>query len=421
MKSSRFAGIPFMLMLLPFCAQAATPKVLSVSPSSGSGQTQVFTVTASDDDGAADISSVELIVGDTLYNLTRCWVAYNHFTKHWYLQNDQGLWFTGVNSQCEVQGISATDSGNLTTVAFTLSFNGHWTGDRIVSAGAGDRSGNNIGYQQMGTYTIVAAGPVPDFTVVVTQESPPAEPGLAARYKVVLTSINGFTGSVIFVATADPQVDGLQLVTRREDGKSQYFLSVPANGTATGYLDAQTSGATPLGGNITLTMDFTYQHTVHTYQVPLAVLPSAPPQISLSPTSGSGVTQTFTVTAADQRGYKGISGINFLVNSGFDGTHACWLYYDNQQSKIMLASDDSSDWSNSTGIGPGSDSTQSIQNSQCALPGGLSSVSGDGNTLTVVLTLTFSSSFTGPKQIWVRAGDTVGTDSGYEHLGDWTR
>jgi hypothetical protein len=61
-----------------------------------------------------------------------------------------------------------------------------------------------------------------------------------------------------------------------------------------------------------------------------------------------------------------------------------------------------------------------MQNSQCNVFGGPTTVSGDGNTLTLTVTLTFSSSFAGNKNLYVRAADEAGPATDYDQLGTFT-
>src|SRR5205814_1822625 len=71
------------------------------------------------------------------------------------------------------------------------------------------------------------------------------------------------------------------------------------------------------------------------------------------------------------------------------------------------------------GMTPGTAGT--LQNSQCSLNVGSSSVSGSGNNLTVTVAVTFKSSFAGQKNLYSIATDNnYAVYSSWKQLGVWT-
>ncbi|HVW11664.1 MAG TPA: hypothetical protein VHC90_23940, partial [Bryobacteraceae bacterium] len=70
MHSFRFASSLFAACLLMGASsmEAAQPQAVNVSPTSGSGTSQTFTLTASDSDGAADVSGMNLLIGGPTLN-----------------------------------------------------------------------------------------------------------------------------------------------------------------------------------------------------------------------------------------------------------------------------------------------------------------------------------------------------------------
>jgi hypothetical protein len=137
--------------------------------------------------------------------------------------------------------------------------------------------------------------------------------------------------------------------------------------------------------------------------------------VSVSPASGSGLSQTFTFTFSDTGGYQSLAGGNALISSSTNGSAACWLYYDMSGPALWLASDDASTWS-SAPVG----SSNTLQNSQCSINAGGVSATGSGNTLSVQVPISFSSAFAGARTIYLRAIDTSGTNSGFSPVGSWT-
>jgi hypothetical protein len=419
-------------LFFSFRSDAAQPQIVSVSPSSGSGQTETFTLTVSDSAGAADISSIDMLVNSAFDKTNACWLFFDHRSKLMEVASDQGGWFsseigyggTQQNSQCSVQFVSSADSGNNASFTVTITFSSAWLGAKTIWAESLDLAKNDSAYQQVGTYTAVHSGPTQDFSVSITPSHLDTTPGHTVAFNYTITSINGFAGNVGVTATANPQPSGM--VVFPSLGSSR---SLPANGTATGQIMAVTSTSTPPTNNVTITVVFQDANLQHTAQVTLNIASPATPFVSVSPSSGSGPTQTFVISATDPGGFTAIGQMNFLISSSFDGTNACWFYYQPgpdpntaaPSGNLTLANNDGS-WSgsNSTNVGSDPNSVTPIFNSQCSVFGGPTTVSGSGDTLTLNLTLTFTSSFVGQKVMFLRAADAGGPDSGYQQVGTFT-
>ena len=62
-----------------------------------------------------------------------------------------------------------------------------------------------------------------------------------------------------------------------------------------------------------------------------------------------------------------------------------------------------------------------IQNSQCSVGGGGSAAVKNGNTLTLILNITFQSGFAGNRILWVAGRDAAsGNNTDWQALGSWT-
>src|SRR5437868_7553523 len=72
-----------------------------------------------------------------------------------------------------------------------------------------------------------------------------------------------------------------------------------------------------------------------------------------------------------------------LFNSALNGVNACWVAYDKAVTGFYLVNDSYSGLLGPLAVG----SNLTLQNTQCTLNGTGSSVSGSGNTLTLVLSL----------------------------------
>jgi len=154
------------------------------------------------------------------------------------------------------------------------------------------------------------------------------------------------------------------------------------------------------------------------------VLQNPPSVLAAGPGSGSGTTQTFTVTFSDPNGYQNLQVADVLINSALDGRHACYVAFQPATAGVPTGSgsvflvDDAGDAGGPyQGLSlPGSGS---VSNSQCTVNGAGSSVTAGGNTLTLALAITFSAAFTGSKVVYTSAQDKSAADSGWQSLSTW--
>ncbi len=140
---------------------------------------------------------------------------------------------------------------------------------------------------------------------------------------------------------------------------------------------------------------------------------AAPTVTGLTP-SNAGTSSTFVVGVADANGSSDLAGAGVLINSGVNGTGACWLYYNLANSTVSLADDTASGWSS---VVQGSGSV--ISNSQCSIAGTGFGAYRSGNGATITVTVWFNSWFAGTKSIYVNARDNEGLSSGFQSMGKW--
>jgi len=138
---------------------------------------------------------------------------------------------------------------------------------------------------------------------------------------------------------------------------------------------------------------------------------------SVSPSSGSGASQTFTLTYSDTNGAADLAYVQAAFNSTLSGVAACDVYVVPASGAIYLANAAYSAWSLPLTLG----SAGTLQNSQCAINVGASSGVLSGNIYTLKLAITFQSGFTGAKNLYGYASQTIGNlNSGWQTLGTWT-
>jgi hypothetical protein len=129
----------FFMAAVPIASAQSQP--VAVSPSSGSGHSQTFTVTASDPAGADSIAWTILMINSVFDGETGCWISYNNVAKAAYLNVGGYEWVAipdGLsleNSRCSVRLASASESGNDLTLSFNVSFRSAVTGSQRIWGG----------------------------------------------------------------------------------------------------------------------------------------------------------------------------------------------------------------------------------------------------------------------------------------------
>jgi hypothetical protein len=146
-----------------------------------------------------------------------------------------------------------------------------------------------------------------------------------------------------------------------------------------------------------------------------SVLFSPPSIASLTPVSGSGTGTTFSVVSSDPDGFSNLANMSLLVNNGLAYVNGCLVSYDRATNVLWLVSDDANRW-----IPVVMGSAATVQNSQCSLDAARSSSAASGNTLTVNFALTFTSPFSGSKQVYARALDAGGLETSWQLEGNYS-
>ncbi|HVF10308.1 MAG TPA: hypothetical protein VNA16_05875, partial [Abditibacteriaceae bacterium] len=143
----------------------------------------------------------------------------------------------------------------------------------------------------------------------------------------------------------------------------------------------------------------------------------APVNVSVSPNSGSsaaGTARLFTTVYADTSGANDITQAYLRV--GNSSANALFGYYNAVTNKLYLLNDANSAWLG--GFAPGSANV--ISNRQGSLDCANTTVSQDGNNLTVNWSLTPKAAFAGPRSLFLYVRDTAGLTDGYDKLGEWS-
>lgn len=146
----------------------------------------------------------------------------------------------------------------------------------------------------------------------------------------------------------------------------------------------------------------------------LLALSAAPRGISVTPTSGGGLSQLFVASYYDASGYSDIQQAMFMIASNPGGVPGCTAMWDRVSGNFYLRDDTGSNW-----LGPVQEgSAATVENSQCILSGIGSSGSGSGNTMNVVFGLTFKAGFAGVMNTYLNFTTSSGTGA-WTQLGSW--
>ena len=147
---------------------------------------------------------------------------------------------------------------------------------------------------------------------------------------------------------------------------------------------------------------------------------AVPMPVSVAPNAASGSTQTFTFTFSDPNGYADLNVLDVLVSTYLDGTGACYfaLAPSGATSGYLYLVDDAGDGGYVSGTPMLLPSSATLQNSQCAISGAGSSISANGNSLTLTLAITFKPGFAGNKVFYTAARSKT-QNSGWQALGIW--
>ena len=436
-------------------ASAGPPSIVSLTPNAGAGTSVTFQAVYADPNGAADLSQVMLLVNNSINSANACYVYYQPLGNHLYLANDAGnAWITpgltpGVagsasNRQCTLNaGLSSVSTaGNDLTLNVALTFNNTVIGPRNMYLYAAGLSGQNSGWVKEGTWTPTSAGPP-----AIVSLSPNSGTAAIVTFKAVYSDPNGAADlSELLLQINTSQSSANACYVYYQPQENHLFLADDAGawitpaltpgvaGTASNSqctLNAASSSISAAGNDLSLSVALTFSstfldlHNVYLYAAGLSgqnsgwvlegtwYTSAASAIVSLSPNAGTGTSVTFHAVFSNRNGAADLVQVILFV---YDHVHvgACDVNYWVPDNGLGL-SDDSGYFS----LGGYAGVAGTVSNSQCTLNLGASSAAMAGNDLTLSVVLTFSSTFTGLKELALEA-DGIGGGSPFVIMGTWT-
>lgn len=442
---------------------ANSPPVLSaLSPSGGSGADASITLTLADADGAADIRTVYILVGDALDTRNTCFIGYSAPSGQLVLMNDAGsAWLGPVvpgsaasvsNTQCILKAgaSSVTLAGTNLSITVGLTWSTSFAGTHYIFVYAADAATNATGYRAMGSWTVPSLSPPQP--PVLQSVTPNSGSGPSASFAIAVSDANGYADIelVYFLLNRTLSAQGGCFVSyNRRTNQLSLFSDAgawlapmtpgPSGGTASNNqctLNAAVSSVSASGNVLTITAALTFKpaftglENIFVYAADSAwttlgyrqmgswsmAAPIPPTVVSATPSSGSSAHQSFTVRFSDSNGYGVMQLVYLLFDTGINGANACFIEYNPIPRTFRLMNNAATAWS--TFATAGTPST--LGNSQCSLALSSSGSSGSGTLLDVQLDLTFTSTFAGNRKLFAYVLSSTGTVSGYVQVGVWT-
>jgi trimeric autotransporter adhesin len=431
---------------------------VSVSPVSGNGLQQSFTLDYYDASGATDLSTMFVWFNATSTSaVNSCLVEYYRPGNLLYLLNSAGTAWLSIavgssgslaNSQCSINAGSTTVTSSSTDLLLTVpvTFGSGFAGAKNVYAYAAGSAANS-GWQTLGTWSV----PSSVIGVNVASVSPASGSGLQQSFAVQYSDGAGATDLTTmflwFNAASSSAVNSCMVEYYRpanilyllnSAGTAWSSIAVGSSGTLANSQCSINAGSTTVSLSSTgllLTLPITFGsafggtknmnayaagtsansgwQTVGTWSVPASV--TGVTAVSVSPASGSALQQSFAVQYSDGAGATDLSTMFVWFNAtSSSAVSSCMVEYYRPSNILYLLNDAGTAWSS---IAVGSSGT--IANSQCSINAASTTVSLSSTGLLLTLPVTFGSGFAGAKNVYAYAAGSA-ANSGWQTLSTWT-
>jgi len=292
---------------------------------------------------------------------------------------------------------------------------------------------------------------------VVTETGPIGGTGTNRTFVFKFTSPNGFQQLNVVNVLINRALDGANacyLAFSRPDnvlylvndaGTASGLTGPMTLGSATGSLsnsqctiNSPGSSAVGIGNTLTLTLNVVFKPSFAGNSVIYLaardltngnsgwatmgfneVAPAAvtfPNPVGINPSTGNTGSRLLSFTYDDQTSANNLVTVWGLANTALDARGACYFAYF-VPGNLLLLFPDNGDGNAATAM-PLSGTGQ-LQNSQCLIMAGGSSVTKTGGRLVVNLNITFKTAFAGPKAIWLAMQTLAAQTSAWKVAGAW--
>ena len=426
-------------------AAGTAPATVSVSPSSGSGAQQTFALHYADPLGATDLTTVWVWFTSNFNAATSansCLVYYARAANQLFLLNDAGtVWspatpgvtagpaVTLSNSQCSInaRAASVTSSGTDLILNLPVTFTVAYAGVKSTYMYAAGSSANS-GWQTMGSWTVPPPAPV--LSVASTHSGSFTQGQIGATYTVTVANQAGAAATSGTVAVTDALPGGLTFSSMtgpgwvctsntctRSDGLNA-GASYPAI-TVTVYVGA--SASSPQVNSVSVWGGGSAAASA-TDSTIIQAAGTVPATVSVTPSSGTGLQQTFALHYADPLGATDLTTAWVWFTSNFNAAtsaNSCLLYYARAANQLFLLNDAGTTYSSAAPGVTTAGAAVTLSNSQCSINVAAASVTSSGTGLTLNLPVTFTTAYAGAKITYMYAAGSV-ANSGWQAMGSWT-
>jgi|GEM_PF-2564907 len=425
------------------------PQLGTITPSSGTLQTNIarnFITTYIDPDGYVNIRYAYLLINSSLTSSRGFYAYYNQTAKTIYFLSDANTWIGGYapgsanvleNSYVKIDCSKTTVSGSGQTLSinWNITFKSTFAGTKNAYMYVSDAS-TGAGWAQKGTWRINT----PPQLGAITPSSGSSQANTAVnftdtyidpdgyadiRYAFFIVNIGVTTWNGLY-AYYDQAVNKLYVANDNgtfPDGCAPGSSNILENS----YVKVDCSKTSVSGSGATLTvnwnitfkpafagakntylyaMDNNFAYTAWVQKGTWKIL--MPPQVgNVTPESGQFNTNkqtTFTANYSDPAGWGYIKYFYILINNSNGESNAVCARYDTKEAKLYLKNEAGTDWVNTY-----ENSLVKIYAGDMRMP--------DNNTLSVDWLVTFKPPFNGLKNIYLRAANIDGSDTGWVQRG----
>lgn len=425
------------------------PSADSVDAVYGSGGQVTITARFSHPAGASVLRNMYVLLSSNGSLNSACLISYNAASNVFTLANDVASSGSTLvtpgsgsaqNTQCQLRGTGSSKvaSGNTVTLTLSVVLSSGFPGNNTVYLYAEDAQ-SNTGWVIKEGASIVTADSV----------SPSSGSGAAQVFTFTFSdtkSPNNVQAAAMMIGVDTSGLNACWLVYDRSRATIALLWDNPTGsnakpfGSTVNIKNSQCALGAPslaISGNSTiLTIPlafygaFTGPKNIYMYAVGPngntgwvqrgtfnVVAGGVPVAQSVTPSAGSGLSQTFSFTIAENGGsnFLWAAAMLFSRSSNFDLNNGCYVTWDKTTSKFSLFRDVYTNGANSLNVG----SPGLLGNSQCILNGSGSFVDIGATTITITLNLTFSAAFAGNKNSFLYASEN-GYNSGWRQVGTWT-
>lgn len=442
--------------------EGTEPKIVSVTPNSGSGRTLTLTTTLSDPQGGADIAEFQILINAGLSAVNACFLRYDRSSNAFYVSADSGSgWLPGsssaqsgqviANSQCIIKPAANATPVNGNQLSFTLdiTFRGTFSGPVKIYALAWDSAGlynrpSPNQWEEKGSFNAI-----PDAAPVTTLDPVPAT--LSTQTFVIRASdADGLADINTVQMLIGPALDfntgcyvrytrsGNTLELRGDDGlwrtgtvgiwsvlensHCRVFTAASSVQTLTHGLNLSVFIAFTQGANVPVASAYTYADDILSNNVgwvrqrEFAISESLPSMSYSGSSRALGSSSIFKLRFSDANGVPDIGWGYFIINAQLNGNDSCFVHYSHWGHRALwLLHDNNIDWVGP--IIPGNAST-SKSNSRCTIDAVNTRIVENGNNLDIDAAVSFPNpAFAGPTKVWMQVADFGSFSSPWVEVG----